>query len=939
VTIVAAFQPHLFAAGAVSDDVPVPGGVAGFAASLGIDPVPDRSRFMFEVTRLVHDTALMRNPAAIAFLQTLMPVNKRDKRDPRPGTDPHGADAVPVPLTADLWGSAVFHRKVARDDLVAAIVADGTASLVCHGLAALDDSTLEYFSEHAPMLSRIAERSPQAFAAFSNSLHIRANRVIPPGGDAAAALWEAAVGEKVTRPDRFVTQLFDINEGRLAYLFDTIGQLDAPRRAFALGLWMPNQAMRLERFKALATAGLSSYREWHLRTQPFGRASYDLAMTLLRVTADDSGMPSPPSSRGFWSRVFASSDLPDDPARQLKDGDENPIDAAWLVESIGSSDLRQRVDRLDQLGFAQRVFGNRSAERGDVLVAVRALARYRMLMLTIERMGIRTPSTYVAAARHAARIGSIDGHRAFIALAQYQGAVVLLARMTAVHSVDTVTAQRLLERLASLPLNEYGRYAGAIAAWLRDEVLPAVPAGPTAEATLVAALAGPPSAQTAPLRISWEGQRYRLDIGAGERRRLQAVREKQASLPIDVALDVAAIGRALAADAVTVEQMQAALDALVALASRVPERGRPEDEGSGSAALAAPPEAQAIVRKAGDDLAKAARGREVKRAARIAVPLLSLSDELMSQTLLSFVYAIDLGDPDGTILLADDVSRRHDFGFDMKDAEQRGRSAWSLPRQDVAPGVPWHISGSLLGLDVALAPLALRRVSMDHLVDAPRLTSNLRDAFAVSVAIVNPFALTNEGRDAIVTAIDAGRRRLAALTDVGELEVAAAEIGMEGGRRRSLVWTFTNDRAHVESMLSLTELLVLGGGQPAQLGAWGMSMIATSGCVCSRLTLPSGWTILSGRPQLGVIAAGLADVNLQMAVLLKALDLPAPLARTALSAAMQDFIDEVKPTDESDWITMARAARSFTVDQIADYLAVATAAGPLVPDDDGTIER
>jgi len=162
---------------------------------------------------------------------------------------------------------------------------------------------------------------------------------------------------------------------------------------------------------------------------------------------------------------------------------------------------------------------------------------------------------------------------------------------------------------------------------------------------------------------------------------------------------------------------------------------------------------------------------------------------------------------------------------------------------------------------------------------------------------------------------------------------------MAGGRRRSLVWTFANDRAQLESMLSLTELLVLGGGQPAQLNAWGMSMIATSGCVCSRLTLPGGWAILSGRPQLGVIAAGLADVNLQMAVLLKALDLPAPLARIALSAAMQDFIDEVKPTDESDWITMARAARSFTADQIADYLAVATAAGPLVPDDDGVIER
>ena len=40
--------------------------------------------------------------------------------------------------------------------------------------------------------------------------------------------------------------------------------------------------------------------------------------------------------------------------------------------------------------------------------------------------------------------------------------------------------------------------------------------------------------------------------------------------------------------------------------------------------------------------------------------------------------------------------------------------AWMMPRQDVSPGVPWHINGSLLGLDVALASSALRRVSTER---------------------------------------------------------------------------------------------------------------------------------------------------------------------------------------------------------------------------------
>jgi hypothetical protein len=887
---------------------------------------------MFEITRLVHDNAEIRKPTIAAFLQTLAPPTRRDKRE-RAAPDPGTADLVPVPLTAEVWSSAVFHRKVSREELVAAIVADRAASMLCHGLAALDDQTLEYFAGHGSMLTRIAERSAPAFAGFSSSLRIRANRVVPPGGDGAAALWEAVVGEKVTRPDRFVTQLFELNEGRLAYLFDTIGQLDGPRRAFALGLWIPNQSTRLERFKILATTGVNAYREWHVRTQPFGRSSYDLAMTLMRVTADNSGMPVAPGGRAFWSRVFSGSDLPDDAARQLRGLDEDPFDAAWLTETVGSADVRQRIDRLDQIGFAQRVFSDPTADRADVFIAVRALARYRMLMVTLERMGITEPAVFTAAARHAARLGSLEGYRGFIALAQFQGAVALIARMTAVRTLDVATGQKLIERLASLPLNDDGRYAGAVAIWLRDDVVPAVPAATGMEATIIAALSGPPSAANAATRLTWEGQRYRLDLGAAERRRLHVVREKQAGLPIDIALDVAGVGRTLAADSVAADAMQAALERIAALAAFVPERGRAEDEDNRPAGLASAPEAQAILRKAADDLTKAIRGKDVKRAQRVAAALLTLSDELLSQVLLSFAYAVDLGDPDGAILLVDDVSRRHDFGFHAKDAELRARAAWASPRQEVAPNVAWHVSGSLLGLDVALAPLALRRLNFERILTAPKLTSNQRDAFAVSVAIMNPYTLRDDQRDAIVDAIESGRRRVAALSGPDDLDAMATDLMMDGARRRALSWTFAHERERIESMMSLTELLVLGGGRLDDLDTWGMSMLATMGCLCSRLTPPGHWSTLSGRPQLGVAAAGMADVNLQVAVLLKQLQLPAALARVVLSAAMQDFIDQVKPTDEADWITMVRVARTLTREQVEDYMAAATATGPLVPDD------
>ena len=63
--------------------------------------------------------------------------------------------------------------------------------------------------------------------------------------------------------------------------------------------------------------------------------------------------------------------------------------------------------------------------------------------------------------------------------------------------------------------------------------------------------------------------------------------------------------------------------------------------------------------------------------------------------------------------------------------------------------------------------------------------------------------------------------------------------------------------------------------------------------------------------------------------MLKELRLPAALARVVLSGAVQDFIDEVRPTDDADWLTMARTASSLSRERVEDYVALATATGPL----------
>ena len=211
---------------------------------------------------------------------------------------------------------------------------------------------------------------------------------------------------------------------------------------------------------------------------------------------------------------------------------------------------------------------------------------------------------------------------------------------------------------------------------------------------------------------------------------------------------------------------------------------------------------------------------------------------MLAEVLLSIAYAADVGDPDGTVLLADDVSRRHDFGFGAKDVEscvcgRRGRCR----AQDVTPGVPWHVSGSLLGLDVALAPLALRRLNFERVLEAPKLTSNERDTFALSVSLLNPVrpARRRSRRD---RRRDRARQRAARRANWRRRR-RTRRRRLRRDRRRTRDGGVAAPRAcagcsctsadRVPSMFSLTEMLVLGGGRPADLDAWGMSMVVGHG--------------------------------------------------------------------------------------------------------------
>jgi hypothetical protein len=198
---------------------------------------------------------------------------------------------------------------------------------------------------------------------------------------------------------------------------------------------------------------------------------------------------------------------------------------------------------------------------------------------------------------------------------------------------------------------------------------------------------------------------------------------------------------------------------------------------------------------------------------------------------------------------------------------------------------------------------------------------------------MNPFALNDAARDAIAEAVERGERRVEAVAQGdGDVVVLAGEIVMDGRRTRAVKWTIAHDPRRTRSFFSMTELLYLGGGGGRDLSPWGMSALGSTGCLCTQLAGPGAWTALVGRPRFGLLAATVADLNLRVAVVLHELALPAPLTRAVLAFAVREFVERVKPSDTDDWLTLVRTAQDISHERIEDYIAVATAGGPLVPE-------
>ena len=364
-------------------------------------------------------------------------------------------------------------------------------------------------------------------------------------------------------------------------------------------------------------------------------------------------------------------------------------------------------------------------------------------------------------------------------------------------------------------------------------------------------------------RVTWEGQAYRIDVGAAERDRIARVRGRDAQARLDAAWSAFALsdlqGVPDAPDAI------ARIARVVALARL--DRTPGIDERLGIEARTAAATARRLLE----------RGTVDRDWPEIRRSLDDLGDALATEALAEMAYAVSLGWAEDLPLTALAAFRRHVFArpspTGMLDA------SWLAPDILTARGEAWHVVGSLLGLDDALAPVALRRPSLKPLGAAPSLNTGDRRWLVTTIAALDRGRFTDDAQRQLAAAVARGEARVRGSRGADAARQVAEDAGATPLRQALAAWIAEVNPSALGGVLSLTELVRLGsdgGAAPATLDGWGTAQRPVTGRITGG-PLPSWpWERYAGR-SLRLVSCALPDLQLTLALRLTEMDLPALL--------------------------------------------------------------
>lgn len=924
-------------AGTMSE-VPLPGGLRGAMTAIGDRANPDRAQFLAEFIRRTYDTPFgVKADAREPVVQSLVAQLK-------PGGS--ATDTIPLPLSQKFWIDVVFRKQATPETLVASIVQLRGAALLYSGLLALDDDTRAWIAEQPSLVSEIVAKRAASFVTVAHGLRISKTGVQVPGGPAAAPVWQALVGRRVNEPLDFVRSLLSSDEGRLAYFFGAMAQLTGSQLGFALSLDASEPQRRIDAGRRLFAVFERLWVGRALDQRVFVRPSFDPALLVAELNPGGDTRLTLPGTRGFWTATFAEarhggskSGAPEVAPAITWD---QPPDFPWLCEQIFKGEVFDHRRHYMMVLFASRHAAGITKEgANDAVEAIRAVATYPALVSTLERAGVSDLTVFAAAVRRAAALTAIeDEGRARRSVAQYQGALAMIARAHTRSSISAEAATKLVSSLAAIPLSERGDYEGRVVVWLTQWLSPdrsagkAAVSGPAADGSVedvyesaggqieedaLRVLSGPPV--LAPRTLDWEGIRYRIDFARAEAVRLTRSQGQSSRPYLSAARTVLSVADTLARGGLNREIVQQQAQALM--------HGSQGESSDGSE----PPGSEVTpgYRDAAAALQRAARSGDVKAAARLASGLRTVADDLLARGLMEWAYAAALGPRDGISILAADAASRHDFG--LRPPGGNRIAVWQLPMESTDAGQRWRVFGSLLGLDVTLANFSLVRLSTKLPPARPTLGEIDRRIFIDTVGLVESHALSDSDRDAITSAIRAGRARLNNVRSTADVRTIAQAVDMSPLRETLFTWTVAHDPSRAKVFLSPAELFWLGAADArlSNLDAWGVPAGPRIGCLCLQVVKGRSWETFAGRWNTGMVASSFPDLNFRLAELLSEMHMPAALLAPALTSATLDFVNSATSRDQDDRRGLVEFVQALQVDKLEQYLSLLTTDGPLVP--------
>jgi hypothetical protein len=613
----------------------------------------------------------------------------------------------------------------------------------------------------------------------------------------------------------------------------------------------------------------------------------------------------------------------------------------WVCEQVfvgGQTLIRPSYELV--LFASRRITAITTGNVREALAAVRGAGQFPAAAGTLERAHISRLSAYADTARRARTLSAIDdAARARLALAQFQGALAAIARAATRAVISPDRAAELVSALSDIDLDAQNEYAGKVVEWVTDALL----AGGTAQespggadgarygrdAQLLAFVSGP-AGDIGPV-VEWEGTRYRVSFTSAEALRLNQLLGDSPAPYITAADTLVRAAKTFEAGAPSRQALTAAADAIADVAEATHCAVKDEWVAIGLADRC---------RETTAAVARAAKSGDTKNAHRLAPRLRQLADAMLARGLMVLAYATGLGQPDNAVISPFDAASRHTFGFDLPGFGRQG--AWRWPASGADRVRDWHLTGSMLGIDVTLAQQALVRISSRPPATRPSINDEDRIVLSESVVLMEPALLTSEDHATIVRTLTRGRERLAGLQSAADADALAGEMRMPAIRRSLFAWTAAESLPQASASLSPVEVFAAGldgAAPPRSLDAWGVSGAPRLGCQCLQMPAPRPLEAFTGRWFSGVLASGFADLNLRIAELLAGLDMPGMLLAPVLASATWDFLMNVRIHDFDDASAWVEFASGIGVDQVEQYLALLTTDGPLMPLSEGSGQR